>query len=107
IPRISGVRDFESCGCDSSDDRMWHEQFGVVIGPHPKLGPNQRAMVAKDYGMVDGSTVLRVRYAMLFYTLKRLGLLDRPEEKAPRTQHIVVINREETDEALRRADWSL
>jgi hypothetical protein len=43
---------------------------------------------------------------MLFYFLKRLNLLDRPEDLPVRSQHIVVSNRKETDEALRKADYA-
>ena len=57
--------------------------------------------------MVDGIARFPVRYAMLFYVLKRLGLLDSPEEKHSRSQHIVVANQEEIEAALGRADFSL
>lgn len=107
VPRIIGIRDFDLPGKGGSEDTIWNDRFGVVIGPHPDLGPNQQAIVAKDYGMVGGSTVLEVRYAMLFYVLKRLGLLDNPEKKPARAQHIVVLNHAETSKALQTADWSL
>lgn len=107
LPRIVGARDLGQPGRDGSDDELWNVRFGVKIGPHPDLGPNQHAAVAKDYRMEDGFAVLPVRYAMLFYVLKRLGLLDEPEKKPARSQHIVVINREETAEALRKANFQL
>ncbi|MDO6414395.1 hypothetical protein Q4F19_08380 [Sphingomonas sp. BIUV-7] len=78
-----------------------------MIGPHPGLGDNQRAGVEKDCAMKSGTKWLEVRYAMLFYPLKRLSLLDKPETKAARTQHIIFVNAGETDQALRRADWAL
>ena len=84
---------------------MWHERFQVHIAPHPQLGPAQQAIVARDYGMENGEKVLDVRYAMLFYVLKRLTLLGRPEELSARSQHIVVVNREETEAALERAKF--
>ena len=75
--------------------------------PHPALSDDQKAIVAKDYGMRGGTTALQVRYAMLFYALKRLNLLGNPEKLPARSQHIVVANRKETDAALRRADLAL
>lgn len=107
IPRIIAARDFEAPGKGGESDAMWNERFDIVIAPHPELGAHQKAMVAKDYGMENRSTVISVRYAMLFYVLKRLGLLDSPEKKAARTQHIVLINSKETMIALDKADWSL
>lgn len=108
LPRILGIGEFGEPGRDGADDGLWCERFEVVIGPHPDLGPTQKAIVAKDFGMTDGSTtVLPVRYAMLFYVLKRLGLLDEPEKRPARSQHIVVVNREQTAEALKKANFSL
>jgi hypothetical protein len=79
----------------------------VLIAPHPALSDEQKAIVAKDYGMRDGTTALEVRYAMLFYVLKRLNLLGTPEKLSARRQHIVVANRRETDVALKKADVAL
>ncbi|MEI4263532.1 WYL domain-containing protein [Roseovarius sp. D0-M9] len=107
LPRILDTGEFHAAGKPGSDDALWQERFGIVIRPHPDLGPTQQAIVAKDYGMSDGTTVLEVRYAMLFYVLKRLNLLQEPEKKPARSQHIVVLNRKETDEALRRAEFFL
>lgn len=107
LPRILGARDFGAPGKPGNEDALWQERFGIVIKPHPALGPTQQAIVAKDYGMTDGTTVLEVRYAMLFYVLKRLGLLGEPERQPARSQHIVVVNRKETDEALKKAEFSL
>jgi len=107
IPRITGARDFDKPGLDGDRDNMWNDRFVVLIGPHPGLSQNQRTGVEKDYGMVAGRKALEIRHAMLFYALKRLGLLDNPETKPARTQHIIAINAAETAEAMRKADWSL
>lgn len=71
--------------------------------PHPDLSVGQQAVVAKDYNMADGRAVLTVRYAMLFYVLKRLGLLDGARLRDPRTQHIVAADEDEVAAALERA----
>jgi hypothetical protein len=107
LPRILGSRYVGPPGKPGSEDDLWQERFGIVIKPHPDLAPTQQAIVAKDYGMADGTTVLEVRYAMLFYVLKRLGLLGRPDQQPARSQHIVVANRKETEAALKKADWFL
>ena len=56
--------------------------------------------------MDGGSAVLTVRYAMLFYVLKRLGLLGDAAKQPARSQHIVVVNRDETLAALEKADFA-
>ena len=75
LPRILEVRGAGEPGASADQDRQWNETFDVEIGPHPDLTPSQQAVVAKDYGMKNGRAILTVRYAMLFYVLKRLGLL--------------------------------
>ena len=81
--------------------------FDVEIGPHPDLTPSQQTVVAKDYGMKNGRAILTVRYAMLFYVLKRLGLLGDAAKLSPRTQHIVTLNREATEAAFKVAELQL
>lgn len=107
LARILGVRGLGDAGKSAAEDRQWKETFDVEIGPHPDLTPSQKAVVAKDFGMKNGRAVLTVRYAMLFYVLKRLGLLGDATKLSARTQHIVALNRKDTDEALRAADFQL
>lgn len=107
LPRILGVRDPSDPGSSPAQDTQWNERFEVEIGPHPDLTPSQKAVVAKDFGMKNDRAVLTVRYAMLFYVLKRLGLLGDATKQSARTQHIVTLNRKATDEALRVAELQL
>jgi hypothetical protein len=107
LPRILGSRGPGDGGRPGCEDGLWQERFAVRIAPHPDLGAQQQAIVAKDYGMVDGTTELEVRYAMLFYVLKRLGLLGDAAKLPARSQHIVVINQEETKVALDKAEFAV
>jgi hypothetical protein len=104
LPRTLGVGDMGDPGPGAEHDVLWQETFEVEIAPHPELTDSQKAVVAKDFGMADGRSVLRVRYAMLFYVLKRLGLLGDAAKQNPRTQHIVALNAKETARALKRAE---
>lgn len=106
LPRILGVGEMGGGGADPLQDALWQERFGVEIGPHPDLTASQKAVVAKDFGMKGGSAVLTVRYAMLFYVLKRLGLLGDAAKQPARSQHIVVVNRNETEAALEKAEFA-
>lgn len=105
LPRTLDVRGMDAPGPGGDQDRLWQETFDIEIGPHPRLTPSQRAVVAKDYGMTRERAVLTVRYAMLFYVLKRLGLLGNASQQDPRTQHIVALNAAETARALKRAEF--
>jgi predicted DNA-binding transcriptional regulator YafY len=105
LPRILDVRFPGPAGASGSEDVQWHERAAVEITPHPQLTDNQKEVVAKDYGMRDGKAILSVRLAMLFYVLKRLGLLRDPEREKPRAQHIVLLNKEDVEAALKRAEF--
>lgn len=104
LPRILKVRDMNDPGLGGDQDALWQETFDIEIGPHPLMTASQRAVVAKDYGMTNERVVLTVRYAMLFYVLRRLGLLGDASQQNPRTQHIVALNAGETARALKRAE---
>lgn len=105
LPRALKARAPGEAGAAGQEDRLWCEWFSVVICPHPALTESQKMVVAKDYGMSDGKCVLSVRYAMLFYVLRRLGLLDHPEKQDPRRQHIVLHNKKDVQDALEKADF--
>ncbi|WP_095203536.1 WYL domain-containing protein [Mesorhizobium carmichaelinearum] len=105
LPRILDVRSLGPGGASGQDDALWQEHVAVEITPHPQLTESQKTVVAKDYGMQDGKAVLSVRMAMLFYVLKRLGLLRDPEKEKPRAQHIVLLNKEYVMAAQKRAEF--
>ena len=105
LPRILDIGELGEAGAEPQKDHLWQNRFGIVIGPHPDLTASQTAVVAKDYRMDGGSAVLTVRFAMLFYVLKRLGLLGDAAKQDVRSQHIVVVNRAETAAALMKNDF--
>jgi len=105
LPRILGIGQLDTPDRSGEQDALWHETFDIIMVPHPDLSAGQQAVVAKDYGMTDGVSVLTVRYAMLFYVLKRLGLLEDARCRDPRTQHIVAANATELARALERAKF--
>jgi hypothetical protein len=107
LPRILEVGATGVPGATCEQDWLWNNYFDVVIGPHPALTESQKKVVAKDYGLDQGNGILSVRYAMLFYVLKRLGLLGDAAKQSARTQHIVTINRKETEAALEKAELQL
>lgn len=106
LPRVVDVRATSAPGAAGEQDEQWQEVFEVSICPHPALTASQQAVVARDYGMDDRCGSLRVRYAMLFYVLKRLGVLGDAAREDPRRQHIVVANWQETSAALQKAGFS-
>jgi len=56
-------------------DRQWETVVDLVLAPHPGLSPGARKVIELDYGMTDGVLSLPCRQALLYYTLRRHGLL--------------------------------
>ena len=73
------------------EDLDWHRHVELVLIPHPDLTPAQRSGVEVDFRMVRGRTRLNCRTAMLYYTLRRLGL-DRSGQPLPYPKQIVLAN---------------
>lgn len=73
-------------------DVEWETWVSLRIVPHPGLSPRQKAVVASDFGMVDGEVLFPVRQACLFYILRQLGFLDG--SKNPAEQQVILANKE-------------
>ncbi|MDN7422000.1 hypothetical protein QZL92_14510, partial [Burkholderia dolosa] len=76
----------------------WVTVSGVSGGCSTDLSDTQKKVVALDYGMRDGKVSVRVRKALLYYTLKRLGLDADATTRKPADQQIVLLNREAADD---------
>lgn len=91
LGRILEVQAIEPAGRPASEDNEWNTVLRLVLAPNPGLSAGKRRAIELDYGMSNGETELKCRQALLFYTLKRLGLSQR-ETPPPETQHIVLKN---------------
>jgi predicted DNA-binding transcriptional regulator YafY len=89
ILEIRGSRESETSAANDSD---WHSEVTLEIGPHPELSENQKKVIALDYGMRGGKTEIKVRRALLYYALKRLGLDTDPGVRRPQDQQIILLN---------------
>lgn len=95
LSRILDVRATRRTDAASENDRDWHEEITLEVGPHPDLSEGQKRVIELDYGMTGGKAEIRVRRAMLYYALKRLGLDTPPEARRPQDQQIVLQNSED------------
>lgn len=87
VPELDGSAAF---GID--DDRDWQQIESLLLAPHPGLSPRQQAVIADDFGMVDGWLNLQVRKALKLYVLRMLHL--DIEYDNPKVQRIVWLNKE-------------
>jgi hypothetical protein len=86
---IRGTREYES---SADDDRDWHSEVTLEVGPHPDLSETQAKVIALDYGMRGGRAKIKVRRALLHYALRRLGLDTASNARPPHDQQIVLMN---------------
>ena len=94
LSRIIKIRSRKPSEISAERDTDWNEQVILEIGPHPALSETQQKVIALDYGMREGKAEIRVRRALLYYALRRLGLDTDPNARRPADQQIVLLNRE-------------
>lgn len=94
LSRMLEVRGTAEAATSAAGDDDWHSEVTLEVGPHPDLSETQAKVIALDYGMQDGKAEIKVRRALLYYTLKRLGLDTDPSARNPQDQQIVLLNRE-------------
>lgn len=90
--RILETRNTKASPTRGEEDVAWNEELTLEIGPHPDLSDAQKKVIALDYGMRGGRAEIRVRKALLYYALKRLGLDTDPSARRPQDQQIVLLN---------------
>jgi predicted DNA-binding transcriptional regulator YafY len=100
LSRCLKARSIAEPGERSESDAAWRTFFDVVLIPNPKIGENQKKVIAQDYGMVDGYLVIKVRRALLYYFRKRLRLDVADALDDPKETPVVVENREAFEAAI-------
>jgi hypothetical protein len=94
LSRILDTRGSRNTDASGDDDRDWHSEVTLEVGPHPELSETQAKVIALDYGMRGGKAKMKVRRALLYYALRRLGLDTDPAARKPQDQQIVLLNKE-------------
>ncbi|AVO38206.1 WYL domain-containing protein [Pukyongiella litopenaei] len=95
LSRMLKIRGAQESDASAADDSDWHSEVTLEVAPHPDLSDTQAKVIELDYGMRGGKAKIKVRRALLYYALKRLGLDTDPAARAPQDQQIVLTNREE------------
>ena len=100
LSRILQTRGVKASDAADTADTDWQEHVTLEIAPHPELSENQKKVIELDYGMRDGRARIKVRRALLYYALKRLGLDTDPSARNPKNQQIMLFNREAINAVL-------
>lgn len=88
-------------------DLAWQTEITMKIAPHPKLSAAVRRTIELDYGMKHGFVGIKTRVCLSFYLERNLGLDKACEKLPPERQQVVLINRDEVDQARREAEQQL
>ncbi|MGQ9951323.1 helix-turn-helix transcriptional regulator [Pseudomonas aeruginosa] len=76
-------------------DTGWSTEVMVIIEPDPRLKPEQKAIVAQDYGMQQEQLLIPSRGALVQYVLQRYQIDPNKIQAKATAQQIVVANLEE------------
>ncbi|WP_323041757.1 WYL domain-containing protein [Gemmobacter sp.] len=95
LSRMLAVRGTGEAEVSANEDQDWHSEVTLEVGPHPDLTEAQARVIALDYGMQAGKAEIKVRRALLYYALRRLGLDIDPATRKPQDQQIVLLNRKD------------
>jgi hypothetical protein len=93
LSRILETRGVSASQVTDVADADWQEHITLELAPHPELSESQKKVIELDYGMRGGKAKIKVRRALLYYALKRLGLDTDPAARQPQDQQIVLLNR--------------
>jgi predicted DNA-binding transcriptional regulator YafY len=82
ISRISKIKAQEQAGyIGSEQDNQWHEEVELNIVPNQHLSPAQQTLIANDFAMKKGVLILKVKKALVHYTLQRYQVAINENEK--------------------------
>jgi hypothetical protein len=101
LSRMIEIRGCTESAAVPSADADWNDNVVLEIGPHPDLSPTQAKVFALDYGMDGGKAAIKVRRALLYYALRRLGLDTDPSARPPQDQQIVLLNASQISSSAR------
>jgi len=107
LARMLDIGQLKPDNTNPETDLEWRQFISMKIGPHPALDVSARKAIEIDYGMVDGFMTISTRLALSFYVERRLGLDFAPDTISPNRQQIVLLNREEVEEARQAAKQAI
>ncbi len=94
LSQILDIRGSRESNMLVDNDEDWKNLVNLDTSPHPALSDTQANVFGLDYGMTDGKAEIKVRRALLYYALRRLGLDTDPAARQPHEQRIVLPNRD-------------
>lgn len=104
LARLLEIGDERPSNVDSSHDVGWNTELVLRIGPHPDMQEGARRAIELDYGMSGGVVEVTTRVCLVHYLKRQLGLDRDPAKNEPWSQQIILINGDEVDSAVKKAE---
>lgn len=93
LSRFRGVPEIMDASKHGVDgDKAWNTKATIKIKPDPRLSKEQRAVIARDYGMKNSVLKISTRGSLVHYALKQLQIDDKVLQGKPSAQQIVISN---------------
>lgn len=93
LSRIRGTPDLlESNGNGAEGDEVWNSEIAVILQPDPRLDDAQKAIIQRDYGMIDGRLEIPTRQALVKYVLQRYQIDPKNLDPKAEAQQVVIGN---------------
>lgn len=93
LSRIRGTPDLlESNDNGAEGDEVWNSEIAVILQPDPRLDEAQKAIIQRDYGMVDGRLEIPTRQALVKYVLQRYQIDPKNLDPKAEAQQVVIGN---------------
>jgi len=80
---------------EPSEDKAWQTQVTIQIIPDTRLTPDQRKVIAHDYGMKNNSLKITTRGSLVMYVLQTLNIDSNKLEMNPLAQQLMIKNQSE------------
>ncbi|MBH3462577.1 helix-turn-helix transcriptional regulator [Pseudomonas putida] len=93
LSRIRGTPELlESNGNGAEGDEVWNSEIAVILQPDPRLDEAQKAIIQRDYGMIDGRLEIPTRQALVKYVLQRYQIDPKNLDPKAEAQQVVIGN---------------
>lgn len=96
LSRIHGVPDInDNAASGKQDDGLWNTDVTIELIPDLRFNEKQKAVIEKDYGMLNGKLSIPTNASLIRYLLDAYNIDIHMQKIRPQGQQIVVSNMDE------------
>lgn len=96
LSRIHGVPDInDNAASGKQDDRLWNTNVTIELIPDARFNEKQKAVIEKDYGMLNGKLSIPTNASLIRYLLDAYNIDIHMQKIRPQGQQIIVSNMDE------------